>query len=580
MSFYQGLSRTRIQAALRAAVDRAQPYDLELEMVTAKGNHKWVRTIGQPVLENGSLVKVYGSLQDISERKKAEEALRTSEAQLRSLVDNAPHGIYRTVVQGGGRFIFVNPAMVKMLGYESAEEVLALDLENDVYNEREDRAAILKLLRSQGDYKDLELHWRKRNGKELTIRSSGRMVQTTDGTECFESIAEDVTERQFLEQQLREAQKMEAIGRLAGGISHDFNNILNVISGYSELAQDELAADHPVSNYLSQIRTAATGAANLTRQLLMFSRRQVVFPKVVDLNAVVNNTMRMLTRTIREDVSLSFTPGTPLGTVRGDVGQIEQILMNLVVNARDAMPKGGYITIETRSAELDDSQSADHEPVRPGPYVMLSVSDTGCGMDESTRSKIFEPFFTTKGPGKGTGLGLSTVYGIVKQNGGYVWVYSEPQRGATFKIYFPRLGERPDQVRESQDREITGGTESILLVEDDQAMRGLTAELLRSVGYTVLEADGPDRAIEIFQRHPVPVHLLLTDVIMPGMRGDELSVRLKAFQPELKVIFMSGYTGESLAKQATLAADFLLLEKPFSRGSLLSRVREVCNSKL
>jgi len=516
-----------------------------------------------------------GCIVDITDRDRMEAALSASEAEFRSMVDNAPYGIYRTVVEGGGNFVFVNPAMIKMLGYDSAEEVLALNLERQLYKTADDRAAVIALLRAQGGFTNLELHWRKKDGKELIVSASGRMVRTEDGRELIESIAEDISERRQLERQLVQSQKMEAVGRLAGGISHDFNNILNVITGYSEIAKGTLDAAHPVSGYLVQINAAAMRAANLTRQLLMFSRQQVVFPKIVDLSVVVDNMMKMLSRTIGEDIALSFRPEVPLGCVRADVGQIEQILMNLVVNARDAMPDGGQITIETRDAELDETYRSFHEPVIPGPYVMLSVNDTGCGMDETTRTHIFEPFFTTKEPGKGTGLGLSTVYGIVKQSGAYIWVYSEPGRGATIKIYFPRVQEKPDEARETCEPTILGGTETILLVEDDQLLRNVTFRLLSGVGYKVLEAETPNQAIQMAQDNAEPIDLVLTDVIMPVMGGFELSTRLKALRPELKVIFTSGYTGNALARQMPVAGPFVLIEKPYSRASLLTRVYEV-----
>ncbi len=526
----------------------------------------------------GGFVQAF--VRDITERKQAAAALRASEAQLRSIVENAPYGIYRTVAEGAGRFIFVNPAMVKILGYGSAEEVLALNLERDVYSAAEDPASMLASMRSPWGFANLELHWRKKDGKALTLSSSGRMVRTAEGQEFFESIAEDVTERRLLERQLRQAQKMEAIGRLAGGVSHDVNNILGVVTGYSEIAMEKLGSDHPALSCLHEIGKAAGRAANLTRQLLMFSRQEVVFPKVIDLNAVVNNTVTLLSRTIGEDVALTFRAGNPLGSVRADVGQIEQILMNLVVNARDAMPDGGQITIETRDAELDESYRRSHEPVVPGPYVMLSVSDTGCGMDEITKSNIFEPFFTTKEPGKGTGLGLSTVYGIVKQSGGFLWVYSEVGRGAAFKIYLPRIPERAEKLPEAVEPDVVGGTETILLVEDDECLRRVTRTLLTSVGYGVLEADRPSRAIEIAREQGKPIDLLLTDVIMPNMSGPELSLKLKALLPELKAIFMSGYAGDALASQMIRVPELALLRKPFSRADLLRAVRRALEERI
>jgi two-component system, cell cycle sensor histidine kinase and response regulator CckA len=519
-------------------------------------------------------------LRDVTERKRAEAALAASEGQLSSIVNNAPYAIYRTVVGGGGRFVFVNPAMVSMLGYSSAEEVLALNIERDVYKSTADRTNVITSMRSQGAYTNLELHWRKKNGQELIISSTGRLMRSEDGCEYFESIAEDVTERHSLERQLLQAQKMEAVGRLAGGISHDFNNILGVITGYCEIANDVLPPDHPVSNHLAQIKTAAMRAVNLTRQLLVFSRKQVVFPKVVDLNAVVLNLAKMLRLVIGEDIILSFKPGAPLGCIRADVGQIEQVLMNLVVNARDAMPDGGRITIETRDAELDGSYQAQHDASIPlGPYVMLSVSDSGCGMNEETKSHVFEPFFTTKDPGKGTGLGLSTVYGIVKQSGGFIWIYSEPGTGATFKVYFPCVEGLADKIDKSSEPETFGGSETILLAEDDPALRSLSRELLSAVGYKILEAESPEQAIETARDKSRPIHLLLTDVIMPGMGGVELSERLKTLRPGLKVIFMSGYSGDALGKKIALVPDMVLIEKPFSRSSLLTAVHKALRAQ-
>jgi CheY-like chemotaxis protein len=378
-----------------------------------------------------------------------------------------------------------------------------------------------------------------------------------------------------LQAQSEQAQKMEAIGRLAGGVAHDFNNLLGVIIGYSDLSIGQLTPELLVAN-LVQIKKAAERGAHLTRQLLAFSRQQIVSLKILDLNVVINTASQMLSRVVREDIILAYQTAIPLGSIKADSGQIEQVLLNLVVNARDAMPDGGKITIETASVELDDKYRLGREPVIAGQYVMLSVRDNGCGMDEATKARIFEPFFTTKQPGQGTGLGLASVYGIVKQSCGYVWVYSEVGRGTTFKLYFPRV--QPDVEAPRMPHiytESIGGDETILLVEDEIALREVTAFTLRSVGYTVVEVDSPAKAIWFVETHREPIHLLLTDVIMPHMNGVELSKCLKATRPHLKVIFASGYGGEELARQLSIAPNAVLLEKPFSKDTLLTKIRAV-----
>jgi len=348
--------------------------------------------------------------------------------------------------------------------------------------------------------------------------------------------------------------------------------------GYSELAEGCLDRGHPARPRVEQIRKSAQRAAALTRQLLAFSRQQVLKPTVLNLNAVVNNVSKMLVRMVGEDVSLCFVPGPGLGSVRADLGQVEQVLMNLAVNARDAMPQGGKITIETANAELDESFAQHHPSVRPGAYVVLSLSDTGCGMDAKTVARIFEPFFTTKPPGKGTGLGLSTVYGIVKQSEGHVWVYSEPAKGASFKIYLPRVDEPaesllPDAV--SLNQKICGGAETVLLVEDDESLRTLAFKLLEDSGYKVLEANDPQVAIDLSNQHKGTIDLLITDVIMPVMSGNELAKFLLTSRPGMKVLYISGYTGDVIARHGVLDEGTQLLEKPFTRKTFLTKVRQV-----
>jgi nitrogen-specific signal transduction histidine kinase/ActR/RegA family two-component response regulator len=387
----------------------------------------------------------------------------------------------------------------------------------------------------------------------------------------------DITNRKFLESQLRQSQKMEAIGRLAGGVAHDFNNLLTVIMGRAQLLLGRVT-DAKVRRDLDLIRDAGSRAAALTHQLLAFSRKQVLEPRVIDLKALVVDAEKLLIRVIGEDIKLTVRSDPDLGTVKADPGQIEQVIMNLVVNSRDAMPQGGTVTLETANLNLDESYSRQHFEVRPGRYVMLAVSDTGHGMDAETQSKIFEPFFTTKEKDKGTGLGLSTVYGIVQQSGGHIWVYSEPGQGTTFKIYLPRVDEPVETIAQPQSKD-DRGTETILLVEDEQAVRELIREILELKGYTVLEAGSADEAIGICDAHDRPIDLVITDVIMPGMNGTVLAGHLRSRLPHAKIIYMSGYTDAGIVDSGLLASGHAFLQKPIIADSLARKVREVLESE-
>jgi signal transduction histidine kinase len=378
------------------------------------------------------------------------------------------------------------------------------------------------------------------------------------------------------EQQLQQAQKLEAVGRLAGGISHDFNNILTAILGYSDLTLQRLLDGDPLKRNLLEIRNASVRAAALTRQLLAFSRKQVLQPITLDLNSVVQDLERMLARMIGEDIELTTSLNHELGNVRADPGQMEQVIMNLVVNARDAMPDGGKLMIETDNVELDESYAQRHLSVSPGPYIMLAVSDTGTGMDSDTLEHMFEPFFTTKEAGKGTGLGLSTVYGIVKQSGGNIFVYSEMGRGTTFKIYLPQVDKPAEKYTTGGlPREIPRGTETILLVEDSDVVRALAQEVLEASGFQVFEAADPESAIAICENHNGAINLLLTDVVMPGMSGSEMSVRLLKLCPRMRVLFMSGYTADAIVNQGVLDGGLNFIQKPFTPDALVLKVREV-----
>lgn len=381
------------------------------------------------------------------------------------------------------------------------------------------------------------------------------------------------------ERQLHHAQKMEAVGRLAGGVAHDFNNVLTVVTSYAEMMRAALHPGEPMHAELSEITAAAERGTNLTKQLLAFSRRQVLETKVVDLNQVLSGMGQMLPRLLGADVRLTVLPESGLGRVLADPGQLEQIVMNLVVNARDAMPTGGQLTIRTANVELDDAYSDDHHDVLPGPYVLLAVSDTGEGMDAQTQSRIFEPFFTTKESGKGTGLGLATVFGIVNQSNGYIWVYSEPGRGTTFKIYLPRTGDAPPLPTEVRATPLeTRGTETILLAEDDAQVRGVARSILRRSGYVVLEAANAGEALLLCEQHGANIDLLITDVILPIVSGRELAARLRQQRPDLLVLFMSGYTDDAVRQHGILDSGVAFLQKPFTPASLTTRVRAVLDA--
>ena len=507
-------------------------------------------------------------------------ARRAAEAAARdaaTLVEHAPVGIYRSTPRG--HILSANPAFARMLGYDSVAEVLNLEMQRDVCADPVERPRLADFdTYTDREYEDVEARWKRKDGHVLTVQLSVRTVRGAgEHIAFYETIVRDVTEQRRLQAQLVQAVKMDAIGRLAGGVAHDFNNLLTAILGSADLMLESLASDASEREDAQEIHDAALRAADLTRQLLAFSRQQVLAPKVLDLNEVVAGMDRMLQRLIGEDIDLRTSLAAALGAVRADVSQLEQVIVNLAVNARDAMPQGGKLTIETANAELDEAYAEQHGvPAAAGPCVMLAVTDTGSGMDPQVLAHLFEPFFTTKPAGKGTGLGLATVYGIVKQSGGLVWVYSEVGHGTTFKVYLPRVEGVVESVRD-RPREAASlrGTETILVVEDQAEVRTLTSKVLERRGYAVLVAAGGSEARAIADQHPGPIQLLLTDVVMPGISGPEVARLVTQSRPETKVLYLSGYTDETIVRHGVLEPGVAFLQKSFTSDMLARRVREV-----
>jgi PAS domain S-box-containing protein len=508
------------------------------------------------------------------EHKRYQEALRRSEARYRSLILSAAYGIYRCTI--AGRFLDVNPALIAMLGYGSVQDVLKLDVRRDVFFNPQELDRLTEDYRRTGTLNGVEVQWKCKDGHVIVVRLSGRPVSGMEQpAEELEIIAEDITDRRQLEEQFRQAQKMEAVGRLAGGVAHDFNNLLMVINGYTEVLLEELKAGSAMFQKVQSIQQAADRAVTLTRQLLAFSRKQLLELKVVDVNTVISDMERLLRPLIGENIGLVTRLSPDAGRTRADAGQLEQVIMNLVVNAKDAMPEGGKITVQSSEVTVRPN-FREHIFIQPGRYVVLSVNDTGHGMDKETQSRIFEPFFTTKEKGKGTGLGLSTVYGIVKQSGGYVFPQSEPGAGTTFYIYLPRVEDSPEEMTPAKSQENEkGGCETVLLVEDEESVRELVRETLITRGYKVLEAENGESGLRVAEAHGDGIDILITDVVMPGMGGRELAKKLLQVRPNLGVLFLSGYTEDTILHQGALNPGTAFLQKPFTLQNLARKVREV-----
>ena len=570
--------RDPVAAVIRNALDAGASFEIDHRVIHPDGTTHFLHGRGGVIRDSaGRPVRMTGTVLDITARRQAEEALREANNHLHTLIESSPLAICS--VDAAGLVRTWNTAAERLFGWSAADVMgrplpIAPDEMWGEFVEARDR-----VLRGES-LNGVERVRRKRDGTVVTVNLFAAPLHDADGRVTgLLAVFEDVTSVKRLEQQFYQAQKMEAVGRLAGGVAHDFNNLLTAILGSTDLLLEMLPADHPGRVEAVETRKAALRAADLTRQLLAFSRLQVLAPRVLNLNDVVANLDKMLRRLIGEDIDLRTALAPDLGAVRADPGQLEQVIVNLAVNARDAMLTGGSLTIETANVTLGEDYAATRTVVEPGDYVMLAVSDTGTGMDAETQARMFEPFFTTKPKGKGTGLGLATVYGIVKQSGGYVWVYSEPGRGTTFKIYLRRVDAAVEPEPSPPVAAVSlHGSETVLLVEDEEQVRELTRRLLRASGYQVLAAASGADALRIAEHHDGAIHLLVTDVVMPGMSGREVGLLLGQKHPKMRALYLSGYPDESVVHQGVLAPGTPFLQKPFTAEALARKVREVLDA--
>ena len=565
--------------AIAKAINDKTEYSINHRIILPNGETRYARTQARVFLDErtGRPFKMIGTVHDITEAQRSEAALRESEERYRLLADNATDMISRHNTLGV--FLYVSPACRHLLGYDP-ENLLGRDVY--AFLHPEDATTVRhynRQLMNSNNAQSITYRLRRRDGSHIWVEATARGLTDPQSGQINEliCISRDITERRSLESQLQQSQKMEAIGQLAGGIAHDFNNLLTVISGYVGFVLNDLPEQHPAREPVKEINKAADRAAALTRQLLAFSRRSMLDPKIVDLNVLVTDGEKMIQRIIGEDIEFTTVLAANLWHVKVDRTQIDQVILNLVVNARDAMPQGGKLTIETANVELDNSYIRSSAEARPGPHVMLAISDTGCGMSRETLDHIFEPFYTTKGLGKGTGLGLATAYGIVKQSGGHINVYSETGTGSVFKIYLPSVSEaaKAEKPKSAGDKKLVPGRGTILLVEDEETVRIYAERVLFECGYRVLTAANGEEAVQVAEKFLDQVDALITDVVMPRMGGRQLAETLRARKPGLKVLFMSGYTDDAVLRYGVLAAESVFLQKPFSSSALSQKIRDV-----
>jgi PAS domain S-box-containing protein len=565
------------RARVMEAFDRSgRVSGLEVRLKQKDGTPTWVRIDGRAVKDTAGKVDRYEIFAaDIREQRRSAEALGASETRYRALMEHAQDAMF--VNDEDGIVQEVNRAAEALVGATRGQIVGRTFLESLPIEDREPvLGEFRKTLEHGRTLELLQVRIQRPDGTIVPAEATASVVEI-GGKPFVVTLLRDVSERNAMAEQLRMGQKIEAVGQLAGGVAHDFNNLLTAILGYSQLLAPELRGNPEHFAAIEEIRKAGERAAGLTRQLLAFSRKQILEPKALDLNEIVHHIQELLSRLIGEDIQVMMNLDPALGTVRADAGQIEQVIMNLAVNARDAMPRGGHLSLETANVELDETYTQTHIPVQPGLYVMLAVSDTGAGMDEATRERIFEPFFTTKEKGHGTGLGLSTVYGIVKQSGGYIWVYTEPGRGTTFKVYLPRVQVPAEPFVVPEPASLPAvGNETILLVEDEESVRALVRRALEASGYRVLEAADGGEAVEIARSQSVD--LLLTDMVLPGMGGSEIAARIRDIHPRAKVLYTSGYTDDVIVRRGLMERGAAFLEKPFTPNVLARRVRAVLDS--
>ena len=563
----------RLETAVRGSLASSGKWSSPLSLRRPDGTRLPVEmTIA--LMPDGGTVCV---ARDLSQRERAEKARAEAEAKYRTLVEQVNAITYIAEIGIEGEWYYVSPQIESILGYKP-EEWLATSHQwaNLIHPDDLAVVAAAEKASEMGEPFQAEFRIKRKDGKEVWLSDTAVVVQGSNSHPVMEGIMVDITDRKLLETQLQQARKMEAVGRLAGGIAHDFNNLLTIITGYTDLALSRPAVSLVVRSDIERIENAAARAAALVRQLLAFSRKQVLQPKTLDLNAIVVNMDKLLRRLIDDHIEMVTRVHEDLGKVKADPAQIEQVIVNLVVNARDAMPEGGRLIVETSNVDLDSAYAVEHATFKAGRYVMLAVSDTGSGMDPETLAHIFEPFYTTKESGRGTGLGLSTVYGIVKQSGGYIWVYSEPKKGSTFKVYLPRVEELVEEVAvQNLPFSDQRGSETVLLVEDEEAVRDLVETILSGQGYKVIVAQDPRHAEEIARTYSGKIHLLLTDVVMPGTSGRELAARVMAIRPAIRVLYMSGYTENVITSGGLLEEGLAFLQKPFSPRALIQKIHEV-----